>query len=173
MTTIKNIAENLAIRKNCVTLYCQKAIVVIANTYKERFKACPCDTSAICGSSFLAKEGDAPFFSYILTNLFFAKCQKAKQVVRPRSIVRVPRLHVSTRVPSRPIGLYSHPTKSILQKLFAESNLLCIFVSANVLDKVHKTYPIRIIAGFLGLFQSLVQCVCQNTREPRSFCVHT
>ena len=58
-------------------------------------------------------------------------------------------------------------------ELFAESNLLCIFVSANVLDKVHKTYPIRIIAGFLGLFQSLVQCVCQNTREPRSFCVHT
>lgn len=112
MTALKNIAENLAVRKNCVTLYCQKAIIVIANTYKERFKACPCDTSAICGSSFLAKEGDAPFFLYIFTNLFFAKCQKAKQVVRPRSTVRVPRLHVSTRVPSRPIGLSVHSTKS-------------------------------------------------------------
>ena len=47
---------------------------------------------------------------------------------------------------------------------------LCVSLSlANVLSKVHKTYFNRITAGFLGLFHSLVQCVCQNTREPRSF----
>lgn len=112
MTTIKNIAENLAIRKNCVTLYCQRAISHIADIYKLRFKACPCYTSASCGCSSLARKGGAPFFSYILTNLFLAKCQRAKQVVRPRSTVGVPRRAGSTPVPSRPIGLYSHPTKS-------------------------------------------------------------
>lgn len=112
MTALKNIAENLAIRKNCVTLYCQRAISHIADIYKLRFKACPCYTSASCGCSSLARKGDAPFFSYILTNLFLAKCQRAKQVVRPRSTVGVPRRAGSTPVPSRPIGLIIHPTKS-------------------------------------------------------------
>ena len=172
MTALKNIAENLAIRKNCVTLYCQEVIDRSQDIQNYAIRRVP--VLLIFGSvTSWQKKGARLSFSYIPTNLFNTQCQEVKQVVRPRSAVRVPRRAGSTPVPSRPIGLYSHPTKSILQKLFAESNLLCIFVSANVLDKVHKTYPIRIIAGFLGLFQSLVQCVCQNTREPRSFCVHT
>lgn len=112
MKAQKNIAENLAIRKNCVTLYCQRAISHIADIYKLRDKACPCYTSASCGCSSLARKGGAPFFSHILTYLFLAKCQRAKQVVRPRSIVRVPHPHVFTRVPLRPIGRIIHPTKS-------------------------------------------------------------
>lgn len=111
MTTIKNIAENLAIRKNCVTLYCQEVIDRSQDIQNYAIRRVP--VLLIFGSvTSWQKKGARLSFSYIPTNLFNTQCQEVKQVVRPRSIVRVPRLHVSTRVPSRPIGLYSHPTKS-------------------------------------------------------------
>lgn len=87
----KNIKKCLRNQKFCVHLYCQNAISHIADTYKLRHKAYPCYTSASCGSSVLANKGGAPFFVYILTNLFLAKCQNAKQVVRG---IIVPLLHL-------------------------------------------------------------------------------
>lgn len=111
MTIRKNIAENLAVRKNCVTLYCQEAIDRSQDIQIYAIRRVP--VLLIFGSvASWQKKGARLSFSYILTNLFNAKCQEAKQVVTPRSIVRVPRLHVFTRVLSRPIGLSLHLTKS-------------------------------------------------------------
>lgn len=114
------------------------------------------------------REGFASFVTYI-TKLS-DQCQKTLKVELRRKASRLPyslrnRLHLL-------ISYQSHSLSKKLANLFAELKTLCIFVSANVLNKVHKTYLTRIIAGFSGLFHSLVQCVCQNTREPRSFCIH-
>lgn len=111
MTALKNIAENLAVRKNCVTLYCQEVIDRSQDIQNYAIRRVP--VLLIFGSvTSWQKKGARLSFSYIPTNLFNTQCQEVKQVVRPRSTVGVPRRAGSTPVPSRPIGLYSHPTKS-------------------------------------------------------------
>lgn len=158
-----NIEKCLRNQKFCVHLYCQNAISHIADTYKLRHKAYPCYTSASCGSSVLANKGGAPFFVYILTNLFLAKCQNAKQVVRG---IIVPLLHPYPKYRTSSI---SQTERS--QNLFAKFKTLRTFVSANVIYKVHVVYLYRSIAGFLRSY--FVRHVCQNTRGLRSFCTHT
>lgn len=113
MTALKNIAENLAVRKNCVTLYCDRAISHIADIYKLRHSRRVPAIHLLRAVVALSQEKGARLpFCNILTNLFLAKCDRAKQVVRPRSAVRVPRRAGSIPVPSRPIGPIIHPTKS-------------------------------------------------------------
>ncbi len=74
----------------------ERYISHIADTYESRLEAYPCFISASCGYSVLANKGGASLFLYLATNLFLAKCQNAKQVIRG-SIV--PALHLSKILP--------------------------------------------------------------------------
>lgn len=116
----ENSEKSLQNQIDFVRLYCDRAISHIADIYKLRFKACPCYTSASCGCSSVARKGGAPFFSYILINLFLAKCDRAKQVVRR---IIVPLLHPYLKYRT---SLTSQTERS--QNFFAELNPFRIFV---------------------------------------------
>lgn len=163
----ENSEKSLQNQIDFVRLYCDRAISHIADIYKLRFKACPCYTSASCGCSSVARKGGAPFFSYILINLFLAKCDRAKQVVRR---IIVPLLHP---YPKYRTSLTSQTER--LQNLFAKFKTLCTFVSANVAISNKIRYILnRITAGFLRHYRTCCDIArLPKHKEPRFFCVHT
>lgn len=100
MNAAKNIEKSLQSRKFFAPLLLRQSYIShIADTYKIRLEACPCYTSASCGCSSVARKGGTSLFLYTVTNLFLAKCDRAKQVVT-RYKVPVLRLFTISRKPS-------------------------------------------------------------------------
>ena len=170
----KNICKSLVKSITLLIFVLPKNSYIKADTYFVRNTASllsGCHIYAYGCSLARNRKGLASFVVYIIK--LSDPCQRTLKVA---SRYKVSALHLAHR--SLSTNLPSSSSRAAcskkLRNLFAESRTLCTFAVRNVLYcKVHKTYPIRITAGFSGLFQSLVQYVSQTQREPRSFCIHT